>query len=352
LAGLGTGPCLAGAAAPSDVNSDETVVVLPTAARLDPTGGAWIVPLHAWVFEREPDSFWRTNAIANFSNWLDLPEGSEANRHFRERAQDFLVDNERGKSLELSVDGRHSLRLPRTGGNGHAETEARLTAADLPSGDGNPWLSAAVVLNDPRSFAGAVQLVAPEGLSVISDIDDTIKVSHVTDKRRLLEHTFLRPFEAVPGMAEAYQSWQETGAVFHYVSSSPWQLYPALAAFVSSADFPRGSFHLRSFRVKDESFLNLFASSTKSKPPVIEGLLAAYPGRDFVLIGDSGESDPEIYGEIARTHPGRINHIHIRLVTPERRDNSRMQAAFAGLPEGLWSLFENPSELTTSGDLK
>jgi phosphatidate phosphatase APP1 len=191
-------------------------------------------------------------------------------------------------------------------------------------------------------------LIPSDGLSVISDIDDTIKISHVTDKKRLLEHTFLKPFEAVAGMAAVYRIWQEAGAAFHYVSSSPWQLYPALATFMSGADFPRGSVHFRYFRVKDESFLNLFASSTKSKPPVIEALLAAYPGRDFVLVGDSGESDPEIYGAVARAHPGRIRHIHIRLVTPEHRDNPRMQAAFAGVPDTLWSLFEAPDELTMS----
>jgi hypothetical protein len=342
------GPTIADAADPANLKSDETVIVLPTAAWLEPGGDAWIVPLHAWVFEREPDSFWRTNAVGNFADWLGLPEGSESIQHFRERALDFLVDNESGKRIELSIGGRRSVRLPTTGGNGHAESAARVSIADLPPRDGNPWVSAAVVPDqgDRRGFAGAVQLVAPRGLSVISDIDDTIKISHVTDKKQLLAHTFLNAFEPVPGMAAVYRSWQEAGAVFHYVSSSPWQLYPALAAFMSDADFPNGSFHLRYFRVKDESFLNLFASSKQTKPPVIEALLEAYPGRDFVLVGDSGESDPEIYGAIARAHPERIRHIAIRLVTPERRDNPRMQAAFASLPEDRWSLFEDPGELT------
>jgi hypothetical protein len=343
-------PGFAGAPEPSDIATDETVVVLPTAARLDPAGDQWIIPLHAWVFEREPDSIWRTDAVRMFADWLDLPDGSEANAYFQERAQDFLVDNESAKKLELMVDGRYPASLPRTGSNGHARTETELPSSDLPPADGNRWLSAALVLDegDHRRFSGAIQLIPSDGLSVISDIDDTIKISHVTDKKRLLEHTFLKPFEAVPGMAAVYRTWQEAGAAFHYVSSSPWQLYPALATFMSGADFPRGSVHLRYFRVKDESFLNLFASSTKSKPPVIEALLAAYPGRDFVLVGDSGESDPEIYGAVARAHPGRIRHIHIRLVTPEHRDNPRMRAAFAGVPNTLWSLFEAPDELTMS----
>jgi hypothetical protein len=343
-------PDLVAAQQPSIIKSDETVTILPTAARLDPAGDNWVISLHAWVFERERDSFWRRSVIDDFVDWLDLPAGSEANQQFQERAGDFLVDNERRKSLTLSLDGRLDLELPKTADNGHAEGKADVPVADLPPGKGNPWLKAAVVLEhgDPRSFAGGVQLIAPEGPSVISDIDDTIKISHVTDKRRLLEYSFLRRFEPVPGMAEVYRSWQEGGAVFHYVSSSPWQLYPALADFMSSADFPSGSYHLRYLRLWDDSFFNLFTSSEQSKPPVIDDLLEAYPRRDFVLVGDSGERDPEIYGNIARAHPGRISHIYIRLVTPEHRDHPRMQAAFASLPEDLWSLFENPSDLTMS----
>ncbi len=302
------------------------------------------------MFEPEGDSFWRSITVAGFANLLRLPKGSEANQHFQERARDFLVDDKGGKSLELSLDDRHELRLPKTGDNGHTEAEAQVRAADLPSGDGNPWLDVAVVLKqgDNRRFVGGIQLISAEGPSVVSDIDDTIKISHVNDHRLLLEFTFMRAFEAVPGMAHAYQSWQESGAVFHYVSSSPWQLYPALAEFMSSANFPRGSLYLRNFRVKDQSFFNLFASPEKTKPPVIEALLEAYPHRDFFLVGDSGERDPEIYGAIARAHPGRIGHIYIRLVAPEHRSGGRMEKAFAGLPPDLWSLFVDPGELPKS----
>lgn len=341
---------LLAACARPDIAADETVVVLPTAARLDPTGDSWTIPLHAWVFEREADSVWRGITVAGLADLLGLPAGSDENRNFQERARDFLVEDKGGKTVELSLDGRRSVRLPATGPDGHAETEAQVPSTDLPPATGNPWLTAAVVLEpgDQRVFAGGVQLIGPEGPSVISDIDDTIKISDVTDRKQLLERTFLRPFEAVPGMAETYRSWQEAGAVFHYVSSSPWQLYPALAAFMADAAFPRGSFHLRHFSIKDEAGFNLFASSKTTKPPVIEALLEAYPGRDFILVGDSGESDPGIYGEIARAHPGRIRHVYIRLVTPDHRDSPRMQKDFADFPDDLWTLFEDPSGLPTS----
>jgi hypothetical protein len=102
----------------------EGVVVPPTAARLDPVSDAWIVPLHAWVLEREQDSVWRGNVIDVFADSLDLPEGSETNAVFRERVGDFLVDNESGKIVELSLEGRDYLQLPKTAANGHTQVEA------------------------------------------------------------------------------------------------------------------------------------------------------------------------------------------------------------------------------------
>jgi hypothetical protein len=136
----------------------EGVVVPPTAARLDPVSDAWIVPLHAWVLEREQDSVWRGNVIDVFADSLDLPEGSETNAVFRERVGDFLVDNESGKIVELSLEGRDYLQLPKTAANGHTQVEANLPAADLPPGDGDPWLSAKVILDhgDPLSWCNPI----------------------------------------------------------------------------------------------------------------------------------------------------------------------------------------------------
>ena len=112
--------------------------------------------------------------------------------------------------------------------------------------------------------------------------------------------------------------------------------------------FPRGSFHLRKFRLKDESFLDFFKSAQATKPAVIEALLAAHPARDFVLIGDSGEEDPEIYGDLARSQPGRVRHIYIRQVTPY--DAGRYRSVFAGLPPALWTVFTDPGVIAPNSE--
>jgi phosphatidate phosphatase APP1 len=82
-------------------------------------------------------------------------------------------------------------------------------------------------------------LIGPKGLSVVSDIDDTIKISSVTVKEELMANTFFRPWRAVPGMAALYQQWGQEGAVFHYVSNSPWPLETVLEFFLSGKGSPR-----------------------------------------------------------------------------------------------------------------
>ena len=94
----------------------------------------------------------------------------------------------------------------------------------------------------PKAFTPAqsdLLLVPPEGLSIISDIDDTVKVSNVLNKRELLANTFLREFTPIEGMAALFRRWGRAhGAVFHYVSASPWQLQPELQAFLQDAVRP------------------------------------------------------------------------------------------------------------------
>jgi phosphatidate phosphatase APP1 len=120
-------------------------------------------------------------------------------------------------------------------------------------------------------------------------------------------------------MAALYQHWrQRDGASFHYVSASPWQLYVPLEEFTRSNAFPMGSFHLKEFRWRGERFLNRFASPEDYKIRTIEPLLQAAPRRRLVLVGDSGERDPEAYGELARRHPEQVVAIFIRELAGKR----------------------------------
>jgi phosphatidate phosphatase APP1 len=198
---------------------------------------------------------------------------------------------------------------------------------------------------DERSFSGRIQIVPHDGVSVISDIDDTLKVSEVADRGRLLKNTFLHPFVPVPGMAELYRQWHAAGATFHYVSSSPWQLYRPLAELLRSEGFPDGSFHLRSSQFRDPSLLRLLVSRKRNKYRIIRAILRVLPQRRFILVGDSGEKDPEIYGLIARKFPAQIERILIRRVSGRSWTKKRCRQVFRDVPCDRWQTFRDPRQI-------
>lgn len=330
---------------PSDLRADEVLRIFPALAIPDGEGGH-AVELRIWVFEPEEDSPLRAAALGPLRRVLGLPEGVESQPIFRERARAFLVDNERGKRITVTIAGRdHTLAA--TAANGQSVTTLRFAAGELASGV-TPVI-ARLLPGDARRFEGAIFPADPDGLSVVSDIDDTIKISEVGDRDRLLAATFTRPFEAVPTIAAVYGRWADAGALFHYVSASPWQLYDPLQAFADAAGFPRGSYHLKSFRAKDASLVALFQDPRAYKLAILRPLIAGSPGRRFVLVGDSGERDPEIYGALAREFGDAIAHIYIREVSGERErapeGDARYREAFAGVPMDRWTIFGDAAEL-------
>lgn len=331
----------------SPLKKDEEVIFFPTGAYFDSGDGHWVVPVHGWVFEMEENSWWREGLVARMPDWLDA-EVEDANRSvYERRAGMFLVDNERNKDIEVLLgDRRHSMSPSRP--NGHFNGAVRVDVDQARAEAADNWILYRVdpPEGDQRVFLGRSLLIDPVGVSVISDIDDTIKISNVRDEKELLRNTFLRPFEPVPDMSELYTTWAaEHGAVFHYVSGSPWQLYPALADFLLEAGFPLGSFHLKSIRMRDRTFFDLFASQDEYKRPIIESILDRFPGRRFILVGDSGEEDPEIYAAIAKEYRDRIIHVFIREDAHTAPDDGRYARLFADWPSERWTLFRGGQDL-------
>lgn len=327
----------------STVKEDEEVIFFPTAAHLEEESGQWVLPIHGWIYEPEKDSILRNallEALAGISEKFFFKEGDFDKKRFEERLRMFIVDNERYKKITISVQAQTFTMKP-SKPNGHFYGEVRIPGGGL---KGSVTYQALGVLGG-RQFKGVGYLPGPVGVSVVSDIDDTIKDSQVLDKKKMLEKTFLEEFEPIPGMSGAYDAWQEQGASFHYVSSAPWQLYPFLWEFLKAEKFPAGSFHLKLIRLKDASVMNFFKSSVETKVPIIKELIQRFPKRKFILVGDSGEHDPEVYGIIGREFPGNLLHIFIRDVTPEVDKTVRFQEAFKGIPENKWSLFTDAAEL-------
>lgn len=334
---------------PSNLESDEVVAFIPAYATF--RDAKWQLPLQAWVYEPEDDGLVRNGALAAIAKTLELDGHDEATRRrVIENMRPFMVDNESAKTVVVRL-GDTAAVIGTSGGDGRCgrtveldPEQAKAAAHGTP-----PTIEYTAVLRegDTRRFEGWVQLLEDSGVSVISDIDDTIKVTEVHDKKKLLENTFARPFEPAPGMSALYRRWAEQGAAFHYISNSPLPLLHAITAFLAAQSFPMGSIALKPFRWKDGTFLELFDAPEAHKQGVIEGVVESFEQRRFVLVGDTGERDPEIYAAVARKHPDRIVKIYLRDPQPGGTAGieERVAAAYEGLPRDLWVLFGDASSL-------
>ena len=328
------------------IKSDERVLFFPAVASEDPQTGRWTAEIHGWIYEPETDDIARRSMLAALKEIVD-PDPQltvEVGRRLTERARLFVVDNERGKRIGIRIAGE-SVTLPASGVDGHFLGTVELTPEQIKGHAANGVITFHAENCGEVRYEGTLRLLPVMGLMVISDIDDTIKVSEVLNKRRLLARTFLEEYEAVGGMAELYWTLDERGAAFHYISASPWQLFPSLEAFRSREKFPVATWTLKRLRLKDESLLELLASPEEYKIPLIEKELRKFPMRKFLLIGDDGEQDPEVYGEIARRHPEQIERIWIRQVPGSHGGDDRYANAFRDLPQRLWKSFERAEEL-------
>lgn len=204
-----------------------------------------------------------------------------------------------------------------------------------------PWHEATLTLLDaPLEFEAVRQngrvLVPPASADygVISDIDDTILQSSATNylhAARLLLLQNARTRLPFAGVAAFYQALQQgvNGRSRHnpifYVSSSPWNVFTLLADFFEHQQIPPGPLFLKDYGLSAGQFLS--SGHRTHKLAQIDELLSTYPHLPFVLIGDSGQKDPEIYAEVVQRYPGRIKAIYIRDVTAARRDREVLALA-------------------------
>lgn len=151
-------------------------------------------------------------------------------------------------------------------------------------------------------------------IRVMTDIDDTVKLSNITSgARTVFRNVFVKDLEetTIPEMGTWYKSMWELGVRFHYVSNSPFELLPVIKEFLQISDLPQGSITLKSYNGR--SFFNALLSdpATRKRANVID-VLDGFPDSKFILIGDSGEQDLELYSHIAIERPWQILAVFIR----------------------------------------
>ena len=238
-------------------------------------------------------------------------EGEGVGAAVRRTLRGFVTDELPGVPLRVTVAG--ATAEPVTDAEGYFLARLRPDPERLAS----PWTGGTVELaGEYRGLTGPhttpldVRVPGPGArFGVLSDIDDTILETGVQRVGRMIHQTFTgsaltrTPFSGAPVL---YRDLVAGVNPVFYVSSSPWNLHSFLLAFLRHRGFPMGPVLLRD--------LLGTRAGREQKAGRIREILDLHPQLPFVLIGDSGEKDPEVYAEIARAYPRRILAVYIREV--------------------------------------
>lgn len=240
---------------------------------------------------------------------------SETDMLVRERLSSFIAKSIPRAELQILVGAEDSKVSPLvsatvyTDGNGHFDTELFV-----------PYRPSVVQVNavaDPAVCAFEEVVPVPlDGLGIISDIDDTVKLTGVIgDKRELMRKLLVGDMLTwrIPEVVDWFASLRQIpGTTFHYVSNSPWQLYNLIREYFTTANLPPGSFHLKQYTGNIIS--SLMEPSTSRKRNTLSEIVADFPNKRFICVGDSGEHDLDAYADLAKAYPGQIAAIYIRCV--------------------------------------
>lgn len=157
---------------------------------------------------------------------------------------------------------------------------------------------------------------APRSVGIISDIDDTIVESYATDLLMSAKMTFMNNSStriAIGGMAELYRTIVRQTPLLSpvfYITSSSWSLYNLMSDFLSLQNFPEGPLLMQKVGMTNNK---LIKKGHNHKTEKIEAIFRITKNQRFLLFGDNGQADRQIYYDIATRYPDRIAAVCIRV---------------------------------------
>ncbi len=193
---------------------------------------------------------------------------------------------------------------------------------------------------EPTVSIGQVLVPDPAApVAVISDIDDTVLRTGLSEGMVAVRNTLLGEAHTrtpVPGMSELYRRIQASNApastMFCYVSTGSWSLYDMLVEFLDLSGFPIGPLFLTSWGPQERYVMR---SGREHKRTTLRRIFESYPDTSFVLIGDSGQKDPDAYLEIQSEHPDQVRAIIIIDVGEHMAERAEELRAIATEQQGM-----------------
>ncbi|KAL8969516.1 MAG: hypothetical protein Q9197_004301, partial [Variospora fuerteventurae] len=252
-------------------------------------------------------------SLAKRASWnqpadMSSAELSVANAHMMLRLRPFLTTPLTSTPLTVFFYNEKTSRSRTTYTNEAGHFQLRAALDFVPT-------NVRVLASETLSATDDVLVTEPRGVSLISDVDDTIKHSAIgAGAREVFRNVFIRDLSdlRIDGVREWYAKMASMGVQMHYVSNMPWQLFPVLSSFLSGAGLPKGSFHLKHYT---GMLQGIFEPVAERKKGTLERIMSDFPQRRFILVGDSGEADLELYTDIVEANPGRVLGVFIRDVT-------------------------------------
>ncbi|KAK4031388.1 hypothetical protein C8A01DRAFT_21381 [Parachaetomium inaequale] len=322
---------------PAPIAADDVVWVMDNVAFRGP-GGQWEAEFVAAAFDQKPSAK-VVDIVGDIASRVGLSKGDREERTIERRISPFVMEILPGRQIKVDF-GSTTLKLGPGGRNGISSNLKRVPKA----APGSVVRSTADV---PMGVVGMLEMktcyAEPEGWAVISDVDDTIKITQTSDPVGILRSTFVSEPTPVPGMPELYariQGLLTPTAPFFYLSASPYNLYPFLRGFRDDY-YPQGQLILRdSSWMTLSGLLSSLTLGTKNyKVDRLRKIQRWLPRRKMICIGDSTQSDAEAYAEACRAFPGWIKLVLIRKVTDiaavgieAKNEPKRFEEAFVGVP--------------------
>jgi phosphatidate phosphatase APP1 len=201
------------------------------------------------------------------------------------------------------------------------------------------WHRLEIAMLAPERVAAAAEVYIPPPQArfvVVSDIDDTVMHTGVANKAAMLWRLFVLDAEdrtVFPGVSHLYRALHAGAAgdeanAMLYVSRAPWGIYDLLDTFFRRNDIPVGPIlFLREWGISWKHPLPRRA--VDHKRVLIEAMMGLYADMPFVLIGDSGQHDPEVYARLAADAGDRVLAVYIRDVAARGKERAAEVAALA-----------------------
>ena len=181
------------------------------------------------------------------------------------------------------------------------------------------WNTVRLMVEGAQTVEAPVRIVDPTvAFGLISDVDDTVMVTALPRPLLAAWNTFVLDEHArmaVPGMAVLYERLANAfpGAPVFYLSTGAWNVAPTLTRFLSRHLYPAGPLLLTNWGPTNDRW---FRSGREHKRATLARLADEFPGVRWLLVGDDGQHDEEIYAEFAAAHPEHVAAVAIRRLSP------------------------------------